>query len=249
MYSSDTVMELYELEHQGFIDDLHLYRSYAMLSGGPVLELGCGTARLMLPLATLGYDVVGVDSSASMLARARQKLEASGLRSFSLVEAPLPDLTALPEAHFGLTFCALNTWAHLTDPVDALATLEAVHRVLRPAGLLIIDMEDSERRAPGRGELLLGGVFDGGGERVTKLVSSSMDPVSGVEQVTIFWDRLRAGVVHRTMTQAEMRYWSRGEMEQMLQRAGFAVQELLGSWDLEEYAGRGDRLIFVATRL
>ncbi len=35
----------------------------------------------------------------------------------------------------------------------------------------------------------------------------------------------------------------------MLQRAGFAVQELLGSWDMEEYAGRGDRLIFVATRL
>ncbi len=248
MYS-EPVTELYDLEHRGFLDDLHLYRSYAILSGGPLLDLGCGTGRLMLPLATAGYDVVGVDSSPAMLARARQALDAANVGSFSLIDAPLPALSALSEEHFGMAYCALNTWAHLTDATEALATLNAVHRAVRPAGLLIIDLEDPERRSPGRGELLLGGVFKDGDESVTKVVSSSSDPASGVEQVTIFWDRLRVGTVHRTIAQTEMRYWSRGEMEQLLQRAGFAVRELLGSWELEEYAGRGDRLILVATRV
>jgi SAM-dependent methyltransferase len=203
----------------------------------------------MLPLARGGYEVTGVDSSPAMLDRARSKLETSGAGSWQLLQADLAGLDALPDERFGLAFCALNTWGHLYDVERALQTLRAVHRVLRPAGLLVLDLEDPERRAPGRGELLLAGVFEDGDEIVTKTVASAYEPAAGVEVVTIMWDKSGRGSVRRTLTRARMRPWGRSEMEQLLARGGYSVRELLGSWDLEEYAGRGERLIFVATRL
>lgn len=247
---TDEVARLYELEHAGFEEDVHLYRSYALMTGGPVIELGCGTGRLMLPLAQAGYEVTGVDSSPAMLERARHKLESSGARSWRLVQADLSHLDGLPSEHFGLAFCALNTWSHLWKAEHALAVLRAAHRVLRPAGLLVVDLEDPERRVPGRGELLLAGIFQDGEGTVTKTVAALYDPATATEDVTIIWDRLGdSGALHRTLTTTRMRPYGRGEMEQLLARGGYSVRELLGSWELEEYAGRGDRLIFVATRL
>jgi hypothetical protein len=59
---------------------------------GRVLDLGCGTGRAMLALGQCGYDVTGVDLSPSMLARAREKLDAEGLTNAKLVEGNLADL-------------------------------------------------------------------------------------------------------------------------------------------------------------
>lgn len=245
MYT-DEVVGLYDLEHAGFDADEHLYLSYALMTGGPVLELGCGSGRLLLPLARAGYEVWGVDSSPAMLRAARARLDGAGLRGVRLVETALWELGALPSGRFGLAYCALNTWAHLHDSADALRALEAVHRALRPAGLLVLDLEDPERRSPGRGELLLAGVFADGEDTVTKTVASVYDPASGTDAVTIIWDRVRAGAVHRTVAQATMRAYARLEVGLLLGRAGFSVREEMGSWELEEYPGRGERLIVVA---
>lgn len=248
MYSED-VARLYDLEHAEFEGDLHLYQSYALMTGGPVLELGCGTGRLMLPLVGAGYEVVGVDSSPGMLKLARERLQAAGRRDWNLLYADLADLESLDAERFGMTFCALNTWAHIADLEEAVRVLKAVHRVLRPAGLLLIDIEDPVNRVAGRGELLLGGVFHDGDATVVKTVASAHDPGSGTDDVTVIWDRTADGALDRTVAHARMRAYSRGELEQMLLRTGYEVREILGSWELEPHTGRGDRLVFVAGRL
>lgn len=248
MYSED-VAELYEMEHRDFDTDIPLYLSYALTTGGPVLELGCGTGRLLAPLLRAGYEVTGVDSSAAMLDRARRKLETVSGFGWQLVQGNLTDLPALPSEGFGMAFCALNTWAHVHDRVGALRALRAIHRALRPAGLLILDLEDPEGRPHGRGELLLAAVFADGDDTITKTVATVYDPSEGADDVTIIWDRTGDGALRRTVVQTRMRPYGRGETEQMLARAGFSVRELLGSWDLETYEGRGDRLIIVASRI
>lgn len=248
MYDA-AVAELYELEHGSFDDDAHLYSSYALRTGGPVLELGCGTGRLMLPLVRAGYEVVGVDFSEAMLNLARAKLAAAQQAGWELIHGDVRDLDGLPRQHFGMAFSALNSWAHLTDLDDALRVLEGVRAALRPAGLLVIDLEDPERWSPGRGELVLGGVWDQPEGTVIKLVASVYDNRSGVEDVMILWDNASGGAVKRTIGRARMRPYRKAEMELLLARAGFGVEEELGSWELENYSGHGDRLILVATRL
>ncbi len=248
MYSEE-IAHYYDLEHEGFEADAHMYLSYAMMTGGPVLELGCGTGRLMEPLVSAGHEVVGVDSSEAMLQRARERLADQPPERWRLVHSELAGIPPLGEQAFGMAFCALNTWAHLSDLGESRAVLQAVHVALRTAGLLLIDLEDPAQRPPGRGELWLAGVFEDGDAVVTKMVSSCFDAARGVEEVTFLWDRVVGGALTRSIARTAMRPYSRAEMELLLEGTGYSVREVLGSWELEPYSGRGDRLILVAERL
>src|SRR5215208_7091430 len=66
--------DLYDLEHAGFSDDVELYLRLAEAVGDPILELGCGTGRVLAPLAAAGHRITGVDRSRPMLDRARSEL-------------------------------------------------------------------------------------------------------------------------------------------------------------------------------
>ena len=55
--------DLYDLEHAGFSDDVELYLRLAEVVGDPILELGCGTGRVLAPLAAAGHRITGIDRS------------------------------------------------------------------------------------------------------------------------------------------------------------------------------------------
>lgn len=97
------------------------------LPPGPVLDAACGTGRLTAQLIATGREVVGVDSSAEMLERARAKLPAADLRAGELTALPVDD-----ESVAGAV-CALAL-SHLPELGPAVAELG---RVLRPGGRLI----------------------------------------------------------------------------------------------------------------
>ncbi|HEU5367193.1 MAG TPA: class I SAM-dependent methyltransferase, partial [Ktedonobacterales bacterium] len=84
----ELIAPYYDLEHAGYQEDVDLYLNYALAAGPPVLELGCGTGRLLEPLARWGIEVVGVDSSPAMLALARKRLQEGNLSMHvELIEA------------------------------------------------------------------------------------------------------------------------------------------------------------------
>src|SRR5919106_1509803 len=66
----------FEDPHAGFSDDIELYLRLAEVVGDPILELGCGTGRVLAPLAAAGHRVTGIDRSRAMLERARATLQA-----------------------------------------------------------------------------------------------------------------------------------------------------------------------------
>jgi cyclopropane fatty-acyl-phospholipid synthase-like methyltransferase len=73
------IAALYDLEHGEYDADLDLYLSLALATGDPVLELGCGSGRLLVPLAEAGHRVTGVDQSRPMLERARAVAAEAGV--------------------------------------------------------------------------------------------------------------------------------------------------------------------------
>ena len=100
----------------------------AGLPRGVALDAACGTGRHSAYLASLGHTVIGVDSSAAMLERAREKVPGGEFHEGDLHDLPLPD------DHVDLVVCALALM-HVPDLEPVLAELV---RVLRPGGNLVI---------------------------------------------------------------------------------------------------------------
>jgi SAM-dependent methyltransferase len=188
----DRFAPFYDLEFGSFDDDLPLYRAFAAHVGHPVLELGCGTGRVLLPLAAEGYRVTGVDLSPAMLALARAAAEEQGLADrVALVEGDIRSLAGLPEAHFALAVSAINSFLHLETQEDQLAALRSIARCLRPGGLFIADLfpPHPELLAEYDGRLVHAGTFrdPASGERIDKFSASTPPSSTTASAPTAPW--------------------------------------------------------------
>jgi SAM-dependent methyltransferase len=132
---------LYDWEYRRRRDDLRFYRRLADERGGPVLDLACGTGRLMAPLLRDGHVVVGVDHSAAMLARARARVARAGRAARRRALLLRGDLSTIAFAQrFAFAVVAFHGIQHLVDDADLDAFLERVHAALIPGGWLAFDV-------------------------------------------------------------------------------------------------------------
>jgi SAM-dependent methyltransferase len=125
---------LYDLENAEFAPQGPFYQALAEQTGGPVLELGCGTGRLTIPLARAGFAITGLDIVPAMLERARQK--AGGL-PVRWVEADVRSFQL--ETQFRLIFATTGVVEHMLTRQDQEALLARVREHLAPDGLFALD--------------------------------------------------------------------------------------------------------------
>jgi SAM-dependent methyltransferase len=139
--------QLYDWEYRRRRDDVRFYRTLADERGGPVLDLGCGTGRLMLPLLRDGHVVVGLDLSPAMLERAAarvRRLGPAGRRRALLLRA---DLRALPLGpRFAFAVAAFHTIQHCETDADLLRFFRGAAAALVPGGWLAFDAFAPTRR-------------------------------------------------------------------------------------------------------
>ncbi len=247
----DAIARFYDWEHAAYDDDVAMYLDFARRTGGPILELACGTGRLMRPLLELGERVVGVDNSAAMLARARRALDAAGLLARAqLHHADVRSLTLAER--FPLAIFGLDSFGLLLTSADQLAALGRIREHLRPGGLLVLDVANGNRRggeAPDELQLQHAGPDPATGRAVSKWTARSTDHGAQLDRFTYFYDVVAEdGIVRRRTTGLELRYFGRFELELLLERAGLVVEALYGGYDLSPYGAESDRLIAVAAR-
>src|SRR5206468_5055813 len=134
----DQIAHLYDVDmaQNMRFADVDFYAHNAQAKGGRVLELGCGNGRILLALAALGIDVVGVDRSQKMLAELFRKASARGLS----VRACAMDVRRLGFAvRFDVVLCPYSIVTYMSDEDDAARMLEEVKYVLAPDGIVVVD--------------------------------------------------------------------------------------------------------------
>ena len=104
---------------------------------GRLLDLGCGTGRLCVHFAAKGYDCVGVDLSDEMLAKARERATAGGLR-VEWKRANLVDLSDIPAASFDYAACLFSTLGMVRGADNRAAVVANARRVLKPGGRFVL---------------------------------------------------------------------------------------------------------------
>jgi len=131
---------LYDWEYRRRRDDVRFYGTLADERGGPILDLGCGTGRLMVPLLRAGHVVVGVDRAPAMLARAAARLRRLAppvRRRALLLRGDLRDLPIAPPFRFAIA--AFHTIQHLATDRELTRFFAGVARVLAPGGWFAFD--------------------------------------------------------------------------------------------------------------
>ena len=250
--SFDRFARFYDEDYRHYDDDVDAIVHLALEMDGPVLELGCGTGRLLLPLAATGLPITGVDISPALLEQARLKLaKAAQGNKVTLVQGDLREL-ALDKRDFAFAFCTSNTLMHLADPADQLAALMAAAAHLRPGGLLLLDLfhPDLARlmEVQGLAEVADQWVREDG----TEVIKWSVRTVDLAEQlqetIFIYEEIMPDGTVRRTRGPFTLRFLWRNEAELMLRLAGRQGETGWGDFEGTPYDNQSEHLVLLATK-
>jgi len=235
--------------------DVAFFLNEAVNAGSPVVELGCGTGRVLIPIARAGIEIVGVDASANMLRICRDRLahEPDAVQSrVRLVEADMRSFGT--GQRFTLATIPFRPFQHLLTVEDQLACLATIHRQLVDGGRLILDLFN-----PSLDGLVYGPVGEEQGDeaefsmpdgrrvvRRHKTVSTNrFTQVNDYE--LIYYVTHPDGRDERLVHAFSLRYVFRYEAEHLLTRAGFEVEQVYADYSKNPYGSSyPGELIFIA---
>jgi SAM-dependent methyltransferase len=209
--------------------DVNFYRALARAAAGPVLELGVGTGRVLLPIAADGIPCTGLDLSQPMLNALRRKPHPPTLR---LVHGPMHAFDLAGE-RFALIYSAFRAFQHLVHVEDQLACLECVRRHLAPGGTFAFDVffPDYARLAQRNPPPVEDARFLDGDDVIVRLTEVHPVIERQLLDVRMRYERWRGGQAFRSESVVfELRYFFRYELEHLLARAGFGSVAIYGDF-------------------
>jgi SAM-dependent methyltransferase len=135
----DAIARLYDPWSASVVEDISFYVDEALAAGGELVELGVGTGRVAIPTALAGAHVMGVDSSAEMLAVCAEHAREAGVEE--RLDLRLGDLRRPPvDEAVPLVTCPFRSFLHLRDDAERLEALRAARDLLCPQGRLVFDV-------------------------------------------------------------------------------------------------------------
>lgn len=231
--------------------DVTFWQRMAARVGGTVLELGCGTGRVSVPVAKVSNHLVGIDRSAGMLERARRRFRRSKLmHSAKLVQGDIRSLPFDGSQPFDLVIAPYGVLQSLIREADLTATLLSVARVTRPGSMVGIDLvPDVPRWSEYRRRVSLKGRFGRSGKRLTLIESVRQDRR---RKLTIF-DQEYLEAKSKTSKKTHrfslaFRTLSIPQMIRRVERVGFQIEGVLGDYQGRPWDTQSDVWIIVVSR-
>ena len=237
--------------------DVSFFVEAATQAEGPVLEVGCGTGRVLIPTARAGVEITGLDLSKHMLAVCRERLKSEPKEVRSRVRLAEGDMRHFKlQRKFKLVTLPFRPFQHLTTVADQLACLECIGDHLVKGGRIILDLFNPSLKALATQPI---------GEELAEEPEFSMPDGRRiirrhkVAERDVFNQVIHTELVHyithpdgrkeRLVQAFPMRYFFRFEAEHLLARAGFEVEQVYADYDKSPYGSKyPGELIFVARK-
>lgn len=246
----DRVARFYDYEQKEFVKDIPFYLDYAKECGGEVLELACGTGRVLLPIAKEGIKITGLDASEEMLNIARRGIDDTIRNKVTLVKG---DMKAFElSKRFSLVFVAFRSFQCLLSKEEQLSCLECVWKHLADNGTFIIDLfaPRHDLLAQVRRSIELGKFYD---EENDVYVTRRADDKYDLAKQTLHEDRFyewtdKNGEFRCHTWSFDLSYLFRYEAELLLEKSRFRVERIYGDFDKSPYNYFSGEQIFVVRK-
>lgn len=242
------VAELYDyIDPYRNRQDVNFFVEMAQRSGGLVLELGCGTGRVLIPTARAGIEIVGLDASSAMLEQCRKKLtsepESVQSKVAGLIEADMRSFEL--GRQFSLITVPFRPFQHLLTVTDQMSCLTEIHRHLVTGGTLVLDIfnpslpqlaDDKYLQEHGDEPAF---TTDDGRKVLRRIRVLSRDYFNQVTDNELIYyvthpDGSEEKLVHRFL----LRYLFRFEAEHLLARCNFSLETIYADYDKSPYESK-----------
>jgi len=257
-YLDDQLAELYDqVPMYVFREDVQFFIDHTIASGGPVLELGCGTGRVLIPTARAGVPITGLDMAEPMLDRLRSKLpaESDEVRArIDIVQADMCDYDL--GRRYAMAMIPFRPFQHLVAVEEQLGCLRCANRHLELNGKLIIDMFQLNHQTVSGSEWkewrqdLDAHELPEGRTISRRHRRTAVHKAEQVMDVEIEYEIASPdGSTERVLHAFPFRWFYRYEIEHLLARCGFGVSEIVGDFDGSPFADDSPQMIFIAEKL
>jgi glycine/sarcosine N-methyltransferase len=211
-----------------------------------VLDAACGTGQHAIALARQGYEAVGADLSAGMIAWARRSAAAEGM-DIAFVGAGFGHLAAVTEGTFDAVLCLGNSLPHVLSREGLATTLQDWAALLRPGGLLFVQNRNFDRVLAEGDRWMPPQAYREDGREWLFVRFYDLR-----EDGTLTFNMLRLrregeGVWEQDVTSTELRPWRRAELAEAIESAGYSQIHYFGDMQGHGWAPQSPNLIVVAT--
>ena len=235
--------ELYDVLRGGDeMDEIGLYSDVASEKGGTCLDVGCGTGRVLIPLAQQGIDIMGLDASQIMVEECRSRISGAGL-SAEIVRDDMRNFDL--GRQFNLVIVPGASFQLLDSRADAISCLERLRAHLLPGGLLVMSFftpyyEIINESLDGVWRLEKDEPFGDDGQRALCHVCSDLDRCEQLMETRHRFEVIDGdgATLNSEMKLSRLRWYGKYEIELLLSSVGFKSVETLGDFGDEE-AGDG----------
>ena len=246
-----SVARFYDAEIGDKTDDLLLYQRLSDQYPGEILDVGCGTGRVLIHLAQAGCRTHGIDSDAAMLDRLARKLRSmphlQDHISYAHADARRYDC----EREFALILLSYNALMHFHEQESQIALLGKLRGWLADEGRLVIDLPNAGAAfaAQDTDALTLERTFlePESGHQIMLQSVSWLDRAAQILHVEWIYDEMDGdGQIKRMIAPHQLRYFFLPELTLLLKLCGFAVDAVYGDTDETPFEDGCERMIVFA---
>lgn len=236
MQAYDIYAPWYDLQND--MEDIEFYQEMAQHYGGPVLDAGCGTGRLLLALAREGHSVSGVDTSQEMLEVARRKVALESPEVRERIQLSFGDIRDFRlKERFNMVMFGCNTFQHMLTNAEQDQALQTVRAHLKDHGRLFLQTTNIKFHEHDPDVLYHRGreFNQQTQEWVDSFYSYRYFQHVQIQQFTLFLDVAAPdGTVTRKQVVLNLRYLFPPELERLLHANGFELEALYGDFQRGE---------------
>ena len=240
---------LYQIQHKDYVSDIPFWLDLCRIYRDPVLELGCGTGRVLIPLAKAGYTIYGLDHNLEMLTLCLQHISDPIANKVQIFQA---DLTTFHiDTQFHLIILPCNTYSTFKEDAR-ISAIKDVHTHLLPGGVFAFSIPNPATLAE---------IESSTHAEIEKIIAhpDTGDPIQisyeinrTVNTVIIVWnyDHIKPdGNVSRLSTSTRHQLITSEQYMHELMKAGFSIQNIYGDFEYSTFQGESPELIIVAKKM
>ena len=243
----DKWAEIYDQVYSDVFEDIHFYKNLAYRTNDKILEIGCGTGRITIPIAKDGHKVVGIDISESMLAILKNKIKNSIL-DISCHKMDMKNINI--KGNFSLVIIPFNGFQSMLDISDQYECLSSIRAHMHSDSNLVLDMFPPSLN-----------MFDQNPQtwyQVKEIISADSSESIMVKHSSKYL--LESQLIHTKLMIEEiinceivktvykdfsLRYTNRYESEYLFKHTGFKIENLYGNFNLDKFDENSDKMIWI----